>query len=53
VAGQEGLAVEIVDELVAGADAAEVCHFPGSPTVRVEGRDVQPEIESLREYGLG
>jgi hypothetical protein len=53
VARDEDLAVEIVDELVASPGAAERLRFPGSPTVRVEGRDLQPEIDARGDYGLG
>jgi hypothetical protein len=53
VAREEDLAVEIVDEIVVSPAAAVRLRFPGSPTVRVEGRDLQPDIEALGDYGLG
>jgi hypothetical protein len=34
-------------------EAARALRFPGSPTVRVRGRDVQPEAEERTDYGLG
>ena len=33
--------------------AADTLRFVGSPTVRVRGRDVQPEAEADTDYGLG
>ncbi len=32
---------------------AEELRFPGSPTIRVAGHDVDPEAETLADYGLG
>jgi len=32
---------------------AVTVRFVGSPTVRVRGRDVQPEAEARTDYGLG
>lgn len=39
--------IEVADE-----DAAQRQRFLGSPTVRVDGRDVDPEAEGRRDYGL-
>ena len=35
---------------VPDADAAAELHFLGSPTVRVDGRDVEPGAEERREF---
>jgi hypothetical protein len=34
------------------ADAAQRERFLGSPTVRINGRDVEPEAERRTDYGL-
>ena len=38
--------------VVADEDAAQRQRFLGSPTVRVDGRDVDPQAEERRDYGL-
>jgi hypothetical protein len=38
---------------VSTRDEAETLRFPGSPTVRVHGRDLQPKAEEAADYGLG
>ena len=53
IALEEGIAVAISQTRVETADEAVQRRFPGSPTVRVEGVDVQPEAEALEEFGLG
>jgi hypothetical protein len=53
VAREEDLAVRIMDGIVASPEEAVRLRFPGSPTVRADGRDLQPEIEALGDYGLG
>ena len=53
VAREEGITVAISQTCVDTADEAEQRRFPGSPTVRVEGVDLQPEAESLEAFGLG
>jgi hypothetical protein len=35
------------------AEMAEDLKFPGSPTVRVNGRDIEPEADKSLNYGLG
>lgn len=53
LAGREGIAVELADSTVETLDEAAERRFPGSPTVRVDGRDVQPEADRLEDFGLG
>ncbi len=53
VAAEIEVAVALSDIVVDSPAAAEVLHFVGSPTVRVRGRDVQPEAEARTDYGLG
>jgi hypothetical protein len=42
-----------VETAVTTDDEAEALRFPGSPTVRVWGRDVQPEVDEIGAFGLG
>ena len=53
LAAREGIAVDLADTTIATPDEAAGRRFPGSPTVRVDGRDVQPEAERLEDFGLG
>jgi hypothetical protein len=53
VAEELGAAVTVGETLVDSLDDAEARRFVGSPTVRVRGRDVQPEAERRTDFGLG
>ena len=53
IGGEEGVAIRVGETLVETAEQAQRRRFPGSPTVRVEGRDVEPEAEALELFGLG
>jgi hypothetical protein len=48
-----GVVVDLTETLVTDQAMAERLRVPGSPTVRVRGRDVQPEAERQQDYGLG
>jgi hypothetical protein len=47
-----GIDVELRTTLIADQAAAEGARFPGSPTVRVDGRDVEPGSQPPAEYTL-
>ena len=47
-----GVSAEIDLRRIASDDAAQRERFLGSPTVRVNGRDVEPEAERRTDYGL-
>ncbi|MFA5026431.1 MAG: hypothetical protein WC713_01015 [Candidatus Methylomirabilota bacterium] len=49
-----GLRVPIALErvLVETPEQARVLGFLGSPTVRVEGRDIEPEARDRQDFGL-
>jgi hypothetical protein len=53
LASEEGVAIDVRETLVETVDQAQERRFPGSPTVRVEGNDVEPEAEALELFGLG
>ena len=52
LARQLGIEPEIELVEVADADAAVALRFLGSPTVRVDGVDVEPGAEQRRDFGL-
>ena len=53
VGEEEEVAVTISERLIDSLDLARASRFAGSPTVRVRGRDVQPEADELEDFGLG
>ena len=60
VLGELGLEAEVVEVAVETQADAETLRFVGSPSVRVNGRDIEPEAEerthfalSCRIYGTG
>lgn len=53
VAGEDGVAISVRETLIETVEQAHQRRFSGSPTVRVEGRDVEPEAEVLELFGLG
>jgi hypothetical protein len=48
-----GIDTELRTSLILDQAAADQARFPGSPTVRVDGRDVEPGSEPAAEYVLG
>lgn len=47
-----GVDAELVSRRVASEQEARALRFLGSPTVRVEGRDVEPAAATRSDYGL-
>ena len=47
-----GVETEVREVNVADEEAARLLRFLGSPTVRVNGRDVEPGAEARTNYGL-
>jgi hypothetical protein len=48
---QEGaLSVAVTEIAVASVEQAKTLGFPGSPTIRVNGADVEPEVQGLSEF---
>jgi hypothetical protein len=39
--------------VVDSSEKAAALRFPGSPTVRIDGRDLEPEADKSLNYGLG
>jgi hypothetical protein len=50
VRAELGIDTELRTTLIVNQAAAEQARFPGSPTVRVDGRDVEPGGEPAAEY---
>jgi hypothetical protein len=48
-----GIDAELHSTPVVDQAAADQARFPGSPTVRVDGHDVEPGIEPATEYVVG
>ena len=46
------VAAEIHDVEVSGPADAQSKRFPGSPTIRVNGADIEPEVEDLDRFGM-
>jgi hypothetical protein len=53
VRAELGIDTELHTTLVVDQAAADQARFPGSPTVRVDGHDVEPGSELAREYVVG
>jgi hypothetical protein len=52
VRAELGIDAELRTTLISDEAAAEGARFPGSPTVRVDGLDVEPGREPATEYTL-
>ena len=52
VRAELGVDAELRTTLISDQEAADQARFPGSPTVRVDGRDVEPGNEPPGEYSL-
>lgn len=48
----EGLSVEIDEVEVGDIRMAEAAGFRGSPTIRIDGRDIEGEPKELSEFGM-
>ena len=52
VLSELGLEAEIREVPVETAEDAETHHFVGSPTVRVNGKDIEPDALDRSDFGL-
>jgi len=50
VRAELGVDAELRTTLIRDQPAAELARFPGSPTIRIDGRDVEPDAEAATEY---
>ncbi len=51
--GQAAINASVETVVISNAEQAAAVRFLGSPSVRVNGIDVEPEARERREYGLG
>lgn len=49
---EEGISAEIVEVNVEDASMARELKFLGSPSIRVNGLDVEPAMRAAHEYGI-
>jgi len=49
---EEGVSAQVLEVNVSDASIAQSVGFLGSPSVRVNGVDVEPEARAAREYGM-
>jgi len=49
---EENISAELLEASVSQESTARELHFPASPTIRVNGLDVEPEVRTSREYGI-
>ena len=50
---RKGIRAQVVETRVESAEEAVALRFPGSPTLRVDGCDIEPQAEMREDYGLG
>ena len=48
----ESFQKHVNEVLVRDAEMAQSLKFPGSPTIRINGRDVEPQSEKTAAFGL-
>lgn len=48
----EGMSAEVAEIDVTDAETAQRVKFLGSPSIRVDGLDIEPEARSAKEFGL-
>jgi len=49
---EEGVRVEVIEVEVRDAAASSGLSFPGSPTIRINGQDIEPPVEAGGGAGL-
>ncbi|MCL6546936.1 MAG: DUF2703 domain-containing protein [Bryobacteraceae bacterium] len=49
---QEGVEAEVIEVRVPDEAAARELGFLGSPTVRINGQDVEPAARGLKQFGM-
>ena len=51
--GELDLAADVSEIMVDTADKARELKFLGSPSIRFNGRDIEPGADQRQDYGLG
>ena len=52
VLAQEGTFAEMIEVEVKDAATAQEIGFLGSPSIRVDGQDIEPEVRGARGFGM-
>jgi hypothetical protein len=52
VLAQEGTPAELVEVEVKNADTAQQVGFLGSPSIRIDGQDIEPAARGARAFGM-
>jgi hypothetical protein len=52
VLSAESFQMHVNEVLVRDAEMAQLLKFPGSPTIRINGHDVEPQSEKTAAFGL-
>ncbi len=52
VIASSGRQADVTEVYIPDEEAANRRHFPGSPTIRVDGRDIEPGYADSGNYGL-
>jgi hypothetical protein len=52
VAQDMGIAIQVNQVLVASQDEADALHFLGSPTVQINGQDIDPAARAATTFGF-
>jgi hypothetical protein len=52
IVASAGISADVELRRIADEDAARRERFLGSPTVRVDGRDIEPDAERRTDYGM-
>jgi hypothetical protein len=47
-----GIAIQVNQVLVASQDEADALHFLGSPTVQINGQDIDPAARAATTFGF-
>jgi hypothetical protein len=50
---EEKVACMVKETLIQSVEEALAAHFPGSPTVRIDGVDVDPAVRLKSDFGMG
>lgn len=53
VVNTKSFASEVREKTISTAEEATEYHFLGSPSIRVDGIDIDPEAQGRNDFGLG
>lgn len=53
VAGEQGLTADIREIVIVSPEEAAKSRFLGSPSLRINGRDIEPGANERSDFGMG